>query len=216
MKLNKIVLLTGFEPFGEFKINPSWETARKIHNQTISNFLIKSIQVPLAYGKIKPMTIKLIEDFKPKIIINLGQSYRNLISLEKVAINLADLTESNILYNCKSQPKDEILEPKGPSSYFASLPLRIILNTLRQNNIPSEISYTAGTFGCNQIFYNTMHKVHQTKLPIKAGFIHVPCLPSQAAELQRIKKGKIPSMDIKIIVKALKLTIKETISSLKA
>lgn len=211
MKLNEIVLLTGFEPFGEFKINSSWETAKKIHNQKISNFSIKSVQVPLAYKKIKPIITKLIENLKPKVVINLGQSYRSLISLEKVAINLADLTESNILYNCESQPKDEIFEPKGPSSYFTTLPLRIILNTLRQNNIPSEISYTAGTFGCNQIFYHTMHKLHQAKLPIKAGFIHVPCLPNQAAKLQRIKKGKIPSMDVNILVKALKLTIKETI-----
>lgn len=214
MKLHKIVLLTGFEPFGEFEINPSWEAARKINNQEIANFTIKSIQIPLAYNKIKFTIIKSIENIKPKIIISLGQSYRNLISLEKVALNFADLTESNILYNCGSKPQDEILEPKGQTAYFTNLPLRIILSTLRQSHIPSEISYTAGTFGCNQIFYQTMHRVHQTKLPIKAGFIHVPCLPSQTVKLQEMKKSKIPSMDLNIIVEALKLTIKETIANL--
>jgi pyroglutamyl-peptidase len=214
MKLNKIVLLTGFDPFGEFDVNPSWEVARRINNQEISDFTIRSIQVPLKYNEIKSVIVKSIETLKPKIIISLGQSYRNLISLEKVAINFADLTESNVLYNCGSRPKDQILEPNGQIAYFTNLPLRRILSTLRQNNIPSEISYTAGTFGCNQIFYQTMHQVHQTRLPIKAGFIHVPCLPSQAAKLQKMNKGKIPSMDLNIIVEALKLIIKETIANL--
>lgn len=214
MSLNRIVVLTGFEPFGEFKVNPSWEAAELLNDKEITGFKVKSFQIPLAYREIKHAITQLIDNLKPGIIISLGQSYRNLISIEKVALNLADLTESNVLYNCGTRPKDEILEPEGPTSYFTTLPIREILNVQRQSQIPSEISYTAGTFGCNQIFYHTMHKIHQEKLATKAGFIHVPSLPSQAAQLQKSKKGKIPSMDLDTIAKALKISIRETITNL--
>ena len=214
MNLNRLVMLTGFEPFGEFKVNPSWEAVKLLDGKQIAGFKVKSFQISLAYMEIRQAITRLMDNLKPDIIISLGQSYRSLISLEKVALNFADLTESNVLYNCETRPKDEVLEPKGPTSYFTTLPIREILNALRRNQIPSEISYTAGTFGCNQIFYHIMHRAYQEELAIKAGFMHVPSLPSQAAQLQKTKKRKIPSMDLNTIVNAIKIAVEETIIKL--
>ena len=212
--MGEIVVLTGFEPFADFQVNPSWETAKTFDDKKIGSFKVKSFRIPLAYEEIKPKIARIIDTQKPVAIISLGQSYRPLISLEKVAINFADLTESSILYNCGTRPKDEILEPNAPAAYFTTLPIRKILNKLRQNNIPAEISCTAGTFGCNQIFFHTMHKICSDRLNIHAGFIHVPCLPSQAAQLQRAKKGRIPSMNLETITRALEIAIKTTIENL--
>lgn len=213
--LRKLVVLTGFEPFADFKVNPSWEAAKKFDDKEIDSFKIKSFQIPLKYKAIKPTITQIIDRQKPAVIINMGQSYRPLISLEKVAINLADLTESSILYNCGTRPKDQTLEPNAPTAYFTTLPIRRILNKLRQNNIPTEISTTAGTFGCNQIFYHTMQKIHKDKLNIKAGFIHTPSLPTQAAQLQKTKNRTIPSMNLDTIVEAVEIAIKTTLKNIK-
>jgi len=213
--LRKLVVLTGFEPFADFKVNPSWEAAKTFDDKQIDSFEIKSFQIPLTYEVIKPTITQIIDSQKPAVIINMGQSYRPLISLEKVAINLADLTESSILYNCGTRPKDQTLEPNAPTAYFTTLPIRRILNKLRQNNIPTEISHTAGTFGCNQIFYHTMHKIHKDRLDIKAGFIHVPSLPTQAAQLQKRKNRSIPSMNLDTITEAVEITIKTTLQNIK-
>jgi pyroglutamyl-peptidase len=105
-----------------------------------------------------------------------------VISIERVAINLADTAKSTVTYNCGTRPEDETLEPEAPAAYFTMLPIRKIVNELRQNNTPAEISYTAGTFGCNQIFYDAMHKIHKDRLCINAGFMHVPSLPSQVTQ----------------------------------
>ena len=212
---NRLVVLTGFEPFAGFKVKPSWEAAKTYDDKEIDSFKVKSFQIPLAYKEIKPTITTIIDNHKPTVIINLGQSYRPHISLEKAAINFADLTESTIIYNCGTRSKDEILEPNAPVAYFTTLPIRKILNKLRQNNIPAEISFTAGTFGCNQLFYHTMPKIKTDQLDIHAGFIHVPSLPSQAAQLQEARKGRIPSMSLEITTKALEITIKATLKNIK-
>jgi pyroglutamyl-peptidase len=209
--LNKVAVLTGFEPFGGFQVNPSWEAAKTFNNTEIASYRVKAFQIPLAYKKIKPAIATIVDTEKPTILIGTGQSYRALISLEKVAINHADLSDSSLLYNCGTRPKDRTLEPKGPAAYFTTLPIRETLHQLRQNNIPADISYTAGTFGCNQAFFHTMHKIHKDKLGTVAGFVHVPSLPSQAAELQKRGKASSPSMNLDTMTKALEITIKTTI-----
>jgi len=207
----RIVVLTGFEPYADFKVNPSWEAAKTFDGKEIDSFVVKSFQIPLAYKEIKPAITEIIDKHKPVVIINLGQSYRPVISLEKVAINFADLTESTIIYNCGTRPRDETLEPNAPVAYFTTLPIRKILNKLRENSIPAEISYSAGTFACNQLFFHTMHKVHTDRLDTSAGFIHVPTLPSQAAQLQKARKGRIPSMNLDTTTRALEVAIETTL-----
>jgi pyroglutamyl-peptidase len=212
---NQLVVLTGFEPFADFQVNPSWEAAKTFEGEEIGSFKVKSFRLPLSYKEIKPRITRIIVTQKPAVMISLGQSYRPLISLEKVAINFADLTESTVLYNCGAHPKDEILETNAPAAYFTTLPIRKILSKLRQNSIPAEISYTAGAFGCNQIFFHTMHKVRNNKFDLRAGFIHVPCLPSQAAQLQKARKGKIPSMNLDTTTKAVEIAVKTTLENLQ-
>lgn len=211
---SKIVVLTGFEPFADFTVNPSWEAAKTFEGKEIDSFKVKSFQISLAYKKIKPAITRIIDAQKPAVVINMGQSYRPHISLEKAAINFADLTESSVIYNCGTRPEDETLEPHAPAAYFTTLPIREILNKLRENDIPAEISYTAGTFGCNQLFYHTMHKINTDRLDTRAGFIHVPSLSSQAAQLQKARKGKIPSMNLETTTKALEIAIKTTLRNI--
>jgi pyroglutamyl-peptidase len=211
----KLIALTGFEPFADFEVNPSWEAAKTFDGREIDSFEVKSFQIPLVYKKIKPVITRIIDHHNPAVIVNLGQSYRPLISLEKVAVNLADTVGSTVTYNCGTRPKDETLEPNEPAAYFTTLPIRKIVNELRQNNIPAEISYTAGTFGCNQIFYHTMHKIHKDRLCIKAGFMHIPSLPSQVTKLQETRKGNIPSMNLDTTTKAVETAVKVTLKDIE-
>ena len=214
-KLNRVIALTGFEAFANFQVNPSWEAARSFKGKKYDSYEVKSFKIPLIFKKIKPNIAEIIKTQRPAAIISLGQSYRTLISLEKVTINLVDLAESTVLYNCGARPRDKILEPNAPAAYFTTLPLLNILNRLRQTNIPAEISYTAGTFGCNQMFFHMMHELHCEKSKALAGFIHVPCLPEQVAQLQKAGKPKVPSMSLKVTIQALDAIVKATIESIE-
>jgi len=59
-----------------------------------------------------------------------------------------------------------------------------------------------------------MHKIHSERLNIPAGFIHVPSLPSQAAQFQKRKRQKIPSMNLETIVEAIEVSIKTILEGL--
>ena len=207
------VVLTGFEPFADFKVNPSWEAAKAFDDREVDFFKVKSFEIPLRYREIKPTIEGIVDAQEPAAVISLGQSYRPVVSLERVALNFADLAESNVLYNCGSRPKDEILEPEAPVAYLTTLPIREILSKLRENAIPSEISHDAGTFGCNQLFFHTMHKIHRDGLDVPAGFIHVPCLPSQTVQLQEDRKGALPSMELERIIEAVEMAIRVTVKN---
>ncbi|MCW4052146.1 MAG: pyroglutamyl-peptidase I [Candidatus Bathyarchaeota archaeon] len=214
MHTRKLVVLTGFEPFADFAVNPSWEAAKALDQKETSYYKIEAFQIPLKYREIKPSIESIIDRKLPTVLIGLGQSYRPVISLEKVALNFADLAKSNIIYNCGTIPKDEILDPSAPAAYFTNLPIRKILNRLRQNQIPAEISYSAGTFGCNQIFFHMMNKIAKNKLEIAAGFIHVPSLQSQAVQLQDNKKISLPSMNLHTLIKAAEIALETTMENM--
>ena len=211
---NRLVVLTGFEPFAGFKVNPSWEAVKRFEGKSLDAFKIKTFKVPLRYNEIKLIITGILDTEKPTAILSFGQSYRPTISLEKIAINLVDLSEASVSYNCGAHPKDEVLEPNSPAAHFTRLPLRRILEMLRKNSIPAEISYTTGTFGCNQIFYHLMEKIANDNLGIAAGFIHVPSLPIQTVQLQRKGKPQIPSMSLETTVKAVEIIVKATIADL--
>jgi len=190
----KSILLTGFEPFGGSRLNPSIEACKKYDEKVFNDFKIRVVEIPLKYKEIRSFLIEVIEGNKPIAIICTGQAGSSTINLERVAINVAD---ARIPYNCGTQPIDEPIVVNGPVAYFSSLPLRKILSALQNAKIPSTISNRAGTFGCNHIFYELMHYLSQKNLDIPAGFIHVPSLPEQV-----IGKNQ-PSMDLRLITEAI-------------
>ncbi len=202
MNLLKKLLITGFEPFGGYQKNPSQIIAQELDEKTISKINITGRVIPLRYTEIAEVITTFIDEIKPHYIINLGQAPRPSISFEKVAINLANA--SKVAYNCGSTPNDEVLIREGPVAYFSTLPIKELVLHLEKHQIPSYTSYSAGTFGCNQIFYHTMHHVNNQNLTMitNAGFIHLPLLPEQTLETPHS-----PSMNLDTMMNAIKFVI---------
>ncbi len=204
--MTKNIVLTGFEPFGGSHINPSIIACRYYEDQIIGGYKIKVAEIPLRFREIKNQIEKIVTEEDPAAVICTGQSGRPVISLERIAINVADLVRFS--YNCGAKPEEEILEPSGPAGYFTKLPIKLIKNNLEENKIPCEISNSAGTFGCNQIFYHLMHFINSKNIDIPSGFIHVPSLPEQVI-------GKnFPSMSIETTQIGLGIIINTTIEVL--
>ena len=205
--MSKTIILTGFAPFGNSDVNPSTLACQAFNDENIGGYSIQAYEIPLVFNEIKGKIVSLLEK-KPNAIICTGQSPRAMISFERVAINIADV--SRTAYNCETKPTDEILEDKGPAGYFTSLPIRKLKENLEKNNIPCEISNSAGAFGCNQIFYHLMHYLAEKKVSIPAGFIHVPSLPEQVI-------GKnIPSMSLETIKAGLRIILQTLIGELES
>lgn len=203
----KKIVLTGFESFGGSEINPSILACKEFRHKNIGEYVFAVYEIPLKFDEIKRTLESIIEKEKPQIVICTGQSPRSVISLERVAVNIADITRS--AYNCGAKPRDVILEETGDDGYFSTLPIRRIFDELEKNKIPTEISNSAGTYGCNQIFYHLMYLLNLKNYKIPAGFVHVPSLPEQ------VVGKRIPSMSLELIVKALKTIIETTINDIE-
>ena len=92
------------------------------------------------------------------------------------------------------QPQDIPCAEDGPAAYFATVPVQEMARAIAQAGLPGSVSYTAGTFVCNDLLYTLLHHYHDTA--VRVGFIHVPFLPGQAGQGQ-------PSMALDDIVRAL-------------
>ena len=189
------LLITGFEPFGGEKINPSWE-AVKLLPETIGNFELIKAEIPVVFEKAADVVLSKAEDIKPDAIICVGQAGgRAGVTPEMVAINLRF---ASIPDNEGNQPKDIPCVPGGENAYFSTLPVRKMAAAVSEASIPCSVSYSAGTYVCNDLIYHVLHRYHGTG--VKACFIHVPFIPEQTSDK--------PSMELETIAKALEIAIK--------
>ncbi len=195
------VLVTGFEPFGGERVNPSWQVVSKLQDLHISGVSLEVRQLPCVFGEAITALNKAIDEVDPLMVICVGQAGgRSDISIERVGINVDD---ARITDNDGQQPIDQPIVTHGPAAYFSRLPIKALVNGLREAGIPASVSQTAGTFVCNHVMYGLLHRMAQDGNKIeKGGFIHVPYLPEQAA----LHPGSA-SMAEKTIQEALELTV---------
>lgn len=193
------ILVTGFEPFGMEKINPSYEVVKRLDSRILDSDIIK-LQVPTVFYKSINTVIKTIKEETPDVILMIGQAGgRYNITVERIGINISD---ARIQDNEGNKPMDEIIDNEGLPAYFSSIPVRKIVEELIKNNIPASISNSAGTYVCNHLLYGILDYIYKNKLGIKAGFIHIPFLPEQI-----LNRADIPSMSLEMMIKAIDTAI---------
>ena len=193
--MKKKLLITGFEPFGKDVVNPSWEAVSRLED-IIGDYELTKLRVPVIFGTAAEQVLAAAEALAPDAILCIGQAgRRNAVTPERLAVNLRDASMKD---NAGNQPMDEPVVPEGPTAYFASVPVRKMVDAVKGNNIPCEFSYSAGTYVCNDLFYTLRHHYNGTETGV--GFIHVPYLPEQAPE------GTF-SMPLETIVRALSIAI---------
>ncbi|MEY9776022.1 pyroglutamyl-peptidase I [Arthrobacter sp. MW3 TE3886] len=172
-----MILLTGFEPFGGDTANPSWAAARSAARLLQSDGLeVRAVELPCVFGESATVLAEALERFQPELVLCTGQAGgRARISLERVAINCDD---ARIPDNAGNQPVDEPVVPGGPAAYFTSLPVKAALAALAAEQIPAEVSQSAGTYVCNHVFYALMHAL-RLRPGTRGGFVHVPYADTQ-------------------------------------
>lgn len=193
----KKLLITGFDPFGGETINPSWEAVRLLPER-IGNCCLTKLEIPTEFSRAARTVLAAAEALEPDAILCVGQAGgRAGVTPEVVGINLR---EARIPDNAGAQPVNAPVAAAGPAAYFATLPVREMVEALRSAGIPASLSYSAGAFVCNDVLYSVLHRYSGTRT--LAGFIHVPFLPEQA------KEG-VASMPLETIAKALEIAIEQ-------
>jgi pyroglutamyl-peptidase len=190
------VLLTAFEPYGRWSSNASWLTLVELTKSLPSSIKLTTRLFPVDYAQ----TQVLIQEelaANHDVAIHLGQAPgRAKISLEQVALNCAETGGGHF------RP----LISDAPAAYFSPLPLSDWSATLKRNGLPSEVSFHAGTFLCNAIFYYSSHYAITMGLKTESFFLHLPLDVSQIVD---DPDSHMPSLPVQQSAVALRLILDE-------
>ena len=197
-----ILILTGFEPWRGERINPSWEVARAFDGEVIGGLQIKSVRVPVGCAKAARRIRGAIVRYRPRAVIGLGEAGgRPAISLERIAINLAD--ERGALAK-RGDPGFAPVIRGGPDAYFSRLPLSAIIRALDKKEIPASVTLSAGVYACNALMYAALHYLRR-RPGIPVGFIHLPYDARQSG-----RHRSLPTMALSMMQNAVRIAIVET------
>lgn len=196
------VLLTGFEPFGGASFNPSGAVVEAIAEHGVDGIEIVTAILPVEFKRSAAMLIELISTNKPDVVISLGQAEgRDFIGPEQVAINLAD---ARIADNAGVKLENQPINTGAADGYFSTLPIRAIVDAISALGISAKISYSAGAFICNEIFFTAQSFLQGSN--VISGFIHLPLAPNQSAEFPGL-----PTMPLVDQVAAIRVAIQVSV-----
>ncbi len=182
----KKILVSAFEPFGGSGRNSSLDTMNSLPDILYGHEIVK-ITLPVVYGTCGQCLRENIAEFSPAdlaAVLCLGQAAgRGAITPEYVAVNVRHARSAdNAGVVCDLTPIGG-----GADAYITGLPVGSMVEAMKKAGVPANISFTAGTYVCNDLMYAAVEVCRPLGIP--AGFIHFP-LSLEIAQLE----GKAGSM----------------------
>ncbi|MWG33352.1 pyroglutamyl-peptidase I family protein [Halomarina oriensis] len=203
------VLLTGYEPFGEFEENPSEQLARRLDGEDVAGHELVGSVLPVEFDGIGERLATLVDRHDPAAVVCTGlASGEPAIRLERVGVNVADAAGTPD--NADADPVDERIAPDGADAYLSTLPLVRTVEHLRERGVPARVSNTAGTHLCNDALYSTLAHLDATGRDVPAGFVHLPATPAIAVRNAEHPErgGSVPaSMDLDLQAEAVRQVV---------
>lgn len=180
----KSVLITGFEPFLGDTRNPSKEIVTAIVDEKISGFNLHSLILPVSFSRAWRQLEEKIIATPLDFILMLGLAKeRSQICLERVALNWIEARSADEDGN---QPPTKSIQEGSVAAWINSLPLDQWAFRLKEQGHRVELSWSAGAFVCNHVYFQTAMKLRQMPKGWKTDclFVHVPWYDEMPIETQ--------------------------------
>ncbi|MFC0525396.1 pyroglutamyl-peptidase I [Pontibacillus salicampi] len=177
----KKVLVTGFEPFLHYPVNPTMEIVRELDEEQIGEYTVVTDILPVDFRQSGRNVLERIAAVKPDAVIALGLAAgRSAITPERIAVNCNDGDKDNE----GNVPGGEKIREEGPDGIFSTLPIQEMVERLKHKGYPAHLSNSAGTYLCNHVMYEALYSLQHTDIP--AGFIHIPASHTLAMQVPNI------------------------------
>jgi pyroglutamyl-peptidase len=181
------ILVTGFKPFLSQSLNPS---------ELISSHLpqifkeVHSLILPVEFESSFVILKNHLDVRHYDYLIMLGQaSGRSKVCFEKIALNWVQTEYPD---EAGQAPAPQKINPQADLALMSSFPIDEVYQVLKRQNFEVDISFSAGTYVCNDLYF----RVCDYYKNLKSVFIHVPLIyeqvnpaaPVHFLELNRQKK----------------------------
>lgn len=192
-------MVTAFEPFQGWEENSSKICLSMLsHNHNLPYEVTTSVY-PVDFQIARQMVRNHIEmgfDYA----IHLGQYDRSsAMSLETIALNIG-------VDECDKRAPFKLIE-NGPLADQSKIPMITWRQLLNDHGIPAVVSYYAGTYLCNAVYYWSLYYSRELKANTLSAFIHVPLTKAQAKVIGRESDGQ----DVKVCKEGLNLILNKII-----
>jgi pyroglutamyl-peptidase len=202
----KRAILTGFEPFGDYKYNPVQDTTKEYNGKKLEDIEIIGLVLPCTYYGAFEVLSNKINEFSPEIILSSGLASRvERIKLESVGKNIMGSKYADAEGR---KPNNEPLIERERAWYSTTSDNTFLARLLNEKKISAEVSKDAESFICNSLIYLTARRIFKEYLPIKFTFFHTPWTDDYLDKVN-IEQGKttIKKCDLKktieILIKAM-------------
>ena len=193
------ILVTGFDPFGGEKVNPALEAVKSLPSE-IHGAEIHWVAIPTVFYQSAEVLETAIVRYQPDAVLCIGQAGgRASLTPERVAINQDD---ARIPDNQGNQPIDTPIRLDGQAAYFSTLPIKAMVQAIKEEGLPATVSNTAGTFVCNHLMYQALYLADKKFPHMRAGFMHIPYMTEQV-----VNKPNTASMNLTDIVRGIEAAI---------
>ena len=201
------ILITGFDPFGGEPVNPALEAVKPMKDEIAGAKIIK-LEIPTVFRKSVEKIHEMMKAEQPDVVLSIGQAGGRFgVTPERVAINVDD---ARIKDNEGNQPVDTPIFTDGEAAYFSNLPVKAMVEAIKNKGLPSTLSNSAGTFVCNHVMYGVLYYIHKEFPNVRGGFIHVPFITDQV-----VTKPNVASMALADITEALEAAVEAIVKNQK-
>ena len=173
------LLVTGFEPFLDFTVNPTAQLARDLDGLSVAGVAVAGAVLPVHFERGAAAILAALDQTRPDAVICLGlASEIECIKIERVALNIDEA------FNPDSDGvvrRGLPIIADGPVGYWSTLPVDRLVERLTAAGLPAETSRDAGGYLCNHVFFRARHQIEGQGRPVPCGFVHFPPLPEQVA-----------------------------------
>lgn len=200
-------MITGFDPFGGEPVNPALEAVKLMKDEIAGAKIIK-LEIPTVFRKSVEKIHEMMKAEQPDVVLSIGQAGGRFgVTPERVAINVDD---ARIKDNEGNQPVDTPIFTDGEAAYFSNLPVKAMVEAIKNKGLPSTLSNSAGTFVCNHVMYGVLYYIHKEFPNVRGGFIHVPFITDQV-----VTKPNVASMALADITEALEAAVEAIVKNQK-
>jgi len=178
------LLLTGFEPFGDFATNPSWDALELAQAQgLLAGLNVALARIPVVYDGAFGVMQQALAHSNPQCAISFGLHgglrgrEADTIYIETTARNRDGASKPD---NSGQQRPEQPIEPGAPPTLPATLNTAAIVKALQGAGFVARTSDNAGAYLCNHLFFRGAWALQGQ---IAYGFVHVPPVKSMGGNL---------------------------------
>ena len=164
----KKILITCFEPFAGEKTNSSMTVTAL--SRPPKGWELDRLVLPVVFSDAWMKVVEEAGHLRPEVILLTGQAgSRSYVSVEAMARNVRN---ASIPDNAGNMPVNEKIAVNAQEALATDVDAEAVVDEIRKKGVPARLSTDAGSFVCNDVYYNVLRYLRSTGAGII--FVHLP------------------------------------------